>query len=550
MRSFRRTAGVIALAALVAPAALEEQAEAAEPARGASRDPQPDLHPVTADDDPHDEFAAFPLLVPHEKHWVRAGLEVGAVVIVGYVDYLLNTGARGGLVEAGDEKWALRYDWSKLRGKLVGNAYELDANRFGTNYVAHPVAGSLYYQVARSNHLTFGESFLFSVLGSSIWEYFGEIRERVSVNDMIVTPTAGTAIGETMMQLAGFFDRGRKNVSNRALSFLFAPIKFVNDIADGSVPRRDPVTDALGFPTEPWHRFEVYGGAAATTQAKTRGPNGVTPSATYADARFGIDLSLANLPGYRGPARHARLFDDGNVSNLFAHGAVSEGRVVDFQVGTRIVPIGFYYRDARIDRAGHVRGQGLIVGLRMSFEYGVHEFDRDGQRPRDLVSVVSPVGVAAEHVVDAGPVRVRTGLDVYGAISGVAPYGLGDWIALRGNTDGLPTAVKNNGYYHSVGVSASPFVELQWKTLRLEGKLRVDTFRAIEGLDEANDLVDRRIDIADRRSFGRAALAWEPELAPIRVALAAERGSRAGQIGVVHAARHETSLAATVGARF
>ncbi len=549
MRGLRQLASAVAIVALVT-SILEDRADAAEPTNGASRDPQDDLHPVTDDDDPHDEFAAFPLLVPHDKHWVRAGLEVGAVVIVGYVDYLLNTGARGGLVQAGDEKWALRYDWSKLRGKFVGNAYELDANRFGTNYVAHPVAGSVYYQVARSNHLTFGESYLFSVLGSSLWEYFGEIRERVSVNDMIVTPAAGTAIGESMMQLAGFFDRGRRNVPNRVLSFLFAPVKFVNDVADGSVPRRDPVTDALGFPTEPWHRFDVHGGVAATTQGKTRGPNGITPRATYTDVRFGLELAVANLPGYRSAGRHARLFDDGNVSSLFARGAVSDGRVVDFLVGTRIVPIGFYFRDARIDRAGHVRGHGALVGLRMSFEYGVHEFDRDGQRPRDLVSVVSPLGIAAEHTVDAGPVRITTGIDVYGAISGVAPYALGDWRAARGDTAGLPTAVRNNGYYHSIGVGASPFLELQWRTLRLEGRMRADTFRAIEGLDEANAIVDRNIDIADRRAFGRAAVAWEPRFAPLRLAFAGEMGTRAGQIGSVHASRDETSLAATVGARF
>ena len=80
--------------------------------------------------------------------------------------------------------------------------------------------------------------------------------------------------------------------------------------------------------------------------------------------------------------------------------------------------------------------------------------------------------------------------------------------------------------------------------------MRADTFRAIEGLDEANAIVDRNIDIADRRAFGRAAFAWEPSFAPLRLALAGELGTRAGQIGAVHAARDETSLAATVGARF
>ena len=546
MRGLRRLAATAlgAFALLAAP-----EVSAREPAP--SPDPQPgELHPVTTDDDPHDDFAAFPLIVPHDKHWLRAGLEVSAVVIVGFVDYLLNTRARGGIVRPGDERFALRYEWSDLRGKFVGNAYELDANRFGTNYVAHPVAGAAYYQVARSNHLTFGESYLFSLLGSALWEYFGEIRERVSVNDMFVTPSAGAAIGETTMQLAGFFDRGAKTWSNRALSFAFAPIKFLNDLADVSETRRDPVTDALGFPAAPWHRFEARAGLAATTQAKARGPAGVTPRAAYTDVRFGLDLEVTNLPGYRGSARHSRLFDDGNVSALFVRGAVSGGEVVDFLAGTRIVPIGFYHRDARVDSRGRLRGQGLVVGYRMSFEYGVHDYDRDRQRARDLVSVVSPLGVAVEHVVDAGPVHVRTGIDVFGSISGVAPYALGDFVARRGTSEGLPTAVKNNGYYHSIGVAAAPFVEVGWDTLRLSGHMRVDSFRAIEGLDEANDLVDRRLDIADRRASASAVLAWEPRFAPLRLAFGAERGFRHGQVGPARASRDEASLSSTLGVRF
>ena len=68
--------------------------------------------------------------------------------------------------------------------------------------------------------------------------------------------------------------------------------------------------------------------------------------------------------------------------------------------------------------------------------------------------------------------------------------------------------------------------------------------------DEANAIVDRNVDIADRRAFGRAALAWEPAFAPLRLAFAGEMCARGGRIGAVHAARDETSLAATVGARF
>lgn len=517
----------------------------ADPVQRPSADPQAGpLHPVTSDDDPHDDFAAFPLAVPHDKHYVRAGLEVGGIVILGFVDYLLNTAARGGVTREGDQTWDLRYDWEDLRGKLVGTAYELDSNKFNTNYISHPLAGTVYFQAARSNHLSFAESWIFSIIGSSIWEYFGEIREKVSVNDMIVTPSAGAAIGEAMMQISGFFDRGKPTAANRILSTLFAPVKAINDVFDGTEPERTKHPDGLGFATEPWHRFELYAGGGATAQSATPG----FARATYPDVRFGVDLSVVNLPGYSGAGRHARLFDDGNVSSISFDAAMSRGDLVHGVFATRVVPVGFYYREARTDRAGDVNGQGAILGLRIGFEYGVHDFDRDRARPRDLVAIVSPVGIAAEHTFDRGGLHIRTGVDVAGSISGVQPYALGDYGATR-TLDGLPTATKNNGYYHAYGVTASPSVALRYGAFEWQSSFRLDTFRAITGLDEA-DVDPALASIADRRSTLRTSIAWQPTNSVLRLSLGAQRMTRAGDVGPVHSSRGESSIYGSMGLVF
>jgi len=527
-------------------------ARAGEP----SSDPQAGpLHPVTDDDDPHDEFEAFPAVVPHDRHWVRAILETGGVIVIGFVDYLLNTGARGGLLKEGDEKWALRYDWPRLRGKFEGSAYELDANRFGTNFVGHPFAGWLYFQVGRSNHLTFAESALFAFASSATWEYFGEIRERISVNDLIVTPAAGIAIGEATMQVAGFLERGRRTFAHRAASFLLAPVKFVNDLTDGVEPRRSARQDGLGLATEPYHRFELYAGGALTLQDGTSGSRKSGDDASYGDLRFGLDLSVVNLPGYDGAGRHARLFDDGNVASVAFTGAVSGAGLVDGLFATRVLPVGFYHRDARLDARGRLVGHGTVVGLRLGFEYGVHDYDRDRRRPRDLVSVVSPIGIAAEHTVTSGRLRVRTGIDVQGAMAGVAPYALADHVARSGGdvataTDRLATSIRNNGYYHALGIAVSPRVEIAAGDLSLEARLRIDNFQPILGLDEDEARVDDTIRIADRRSVGRLALGWEPEGIPLRIAAGATRSIRTGQLGAARASRGETSYGATIGARF
>ncbi len=496
-----------------------------------------------------DEFESFPLVVRHDKHYLRATLEIGAVLVVGFVDYLLNTGARGGDLRQGDLRWDLRYDWRDLRGKLVGSAVELDANKFGTNYASHPFAGTLYFQVARSNHLSFAESFLFATLGSLTWDYFGEIREKLSVNDSIVTPSAGAAIGEATMQLSGFFRRGRSGFANQLLGFLFSPVKFLNDLTDSAEPERAARHDVLGFPTEPWHRFSIWVGAGGTAQAAS----GRRPRTVYEDVRLGAHFEVRNLPSYAGVGRHGRLFDDGNVASLGFDTTLSGGgELVAARFATRVVPVGYFFRDAVSGPDGLPYGRGGLIGMRAGFEYGVHDYDRDRARPRDLVSIVSPLGIAAEHVIDRGRLHVRTGLDVYGGMAGVQPYALSDFRsgvpALEGQ--GLPTAVENVGYYHAAAITVEPSAGITWAAFSLSAAARLDSFRTIDGLDHSVPGVAGRPRIDDQRGVLRGELGFSPSRTPLRVGVNGERSVRMGEIGSVHASRSETSFWGSVGLMF
>jgi len=548
-------AAAAGVCALVGPASRAH----AEPT---TAPPGADTAVVVANDDSDEGYRAFPLVVPHERHYFRGGAEVGGVLAVGFVNYLLFTAAAGGLVRQGDQKWALRYDWPELRAKLVGTGYELDVNNYSTNYVWHPFAGTNYFHVARSSHLSFIESAVFATLGSSIWEFFGEIREKVSVNDMIVTPVAGTAIGETTMQLSGFFTRSRHDkIHNKVLAVVFSPVKAVNDIFDGGVPRRAPEEETdpvFGFPTgatEPSHRFEVYGVAGVTSQSASA----AGPAASYVDQGFGLDLSVINLPGYTkptlvGPSASLHAFEDGNVSTLHFNVTMSRSEVRDALFSTRVVPLGFYYRSPTIDAAGRqtISQRRAYLGMRFGFEYGSHDYDRDRARVMDFVGIASPIGVAAEHTYEpkAG-IHVRSGVDLYGGIAAVAPYALTDWLAdPRRTAEGLPTTTKLVQYYHAYSVTTASRLELKLGPALLRGSVRLDVFRPIEGLDASPDTRDRTIELRDQRVNAKVGAAWEPSFAPLRFALDLERGSRIGEIGDVHADRSETRAALTLGALF
>jgi hypothetical protein len=76
-----------------------------------------------------------------QPHFVRAAAEVGALLLLGEVQYATAT--------SNSIDWDLHYDWPSFRKKLTGDAVRFDTNRFDTNMMTHPAGGTLYYVAAR-----------------------------------------------------------------------------------------------------------------------------------------------------------------------------------------------------------------------------------------------------------------------------------------------------------------------------------------------------------------------------------------------------------------
>lgn len=86
--------------------------------------------------------------------------------------------------------------------KYAAKGPHFDNDRWGFNYVGHPLAGSEYYLIARNRKATWWQAFLYSAIWSAFWEYVSEgLYERASIQDLIVTPVAGSALGELRYQL-------------------------------------------------------------------------------------------------------------------------------------------------------------------------------------------------------------------------------------------------------------------------------------------------------------------------------------------------------------
>jgi len=75
-----------------------------------------------------------------------------------------------------------------------------DKDDWAINYIGHPYQGAAYYVFARQNGFEWGGAFLFStIISTFMWEYgFESFAEVPSTQDLIVTPIAGSILGEIL----------------------------------------------------------------------------------------------------------------------------------------------------------------------------------------------------------------------------------------------------------------------------------------------------------------------------------------------------------------
>ncbi len=478
--------------------------------------------------------SAFQYTTRGEPHYIRAALEVGLVLGLGSLQY--------GMEQGNSTDWDLNYDWPSFRSKLTGDGVSFDTNRFDTNMLTHPVSGLLYYWAARGNRLPIYTAALYSFAGSTLWEYVGELREKVSINDMIVTPLAGVSVGESFAQLGGYFDRGRKNVLTGSLAWLFGAPKRLHDAIDGDIPAESDDTDALGFSRAAGHAFELGAGGGATRQS--------TSKVIYGDARFRLRTHLVNIPEYNYPTRASRFFHDGNVSTIEADTTVSSAGLTDLWLNAEVAPLG-WYEQSFVEGPDHALvGSRWFIGMTVGFDYALHDYDRTEPTSLDQISTVYAAGVRLEHArTFPSGFQVRTNLDVHPSFGAVRSLAIDDYFVHATSLASLPTVVREESYYYAWGATVGGEVEARYRGLRLGGSGRVDGFTSIDGFDRYPDRVSHVESLHDRRASlrGWTGLAL---YGPLEVSVELVKRFRDGAVASAFTHREELSLSSLASVVF
>ncbi len=103
------------------------------------------------------------------------------------------------------DRYILNADYAQVSLNDIGNNFSKgfvwDNDNFSTNTFFHPYHGSLYFNAARANGLSFWQSVPYTFAGSFMWEFFCE-NTYPSINDFINTSIGGVALGEMTHRLS------------------------------------------------------------------------------------------------------------------------------------------------------------------------------------------------------------------------------------------------------------------------------------------------------------------------------------------------------------
>ena len=393
----------------------------------------------------------------------RAALELAGVLAIGATWYETEIDFNRQDFDF-DRTWASQ--WQRLAST---RGYRFDDNDRSTN-IAHAFVGRTYHGLARTNHATLLQAFLFDLTASSVWEAAIENREVFSLNDTIVTSVGGVPLGEASFQLGEFFARSAPTLRNRLMLLLFSPARALLSLTEGGRLPRPGAVDARGLAEDASHRFELSAGssfAAASTDA-----------ATFA-AR--MDLELVNLRAYGREGSASRGLSGGEATRLALAYDGTPQRLDALTVAARSSLFGRFTQEL-VGTGGDRHGQSVLVTASSAFDLAISE----GERPRDFVTAVHMIGPMADALIYRGPLTFRLSSDVYGDFAMVRPFALGP--DTPGSVlDGGKTVLREREYYYAMGLTAAARAEARYRGLCAGASVAWSGYDSIEGLDRQQD---------------------------------------------------------------
>lgn len=473
---------------------------------------------------------AFDLLrgeLPERRRFSRAVLTTLGFIGFGigwyYIDQRTNA-----------QDWDFPFAWDTFRRKLTGEYLRFEDNNFYHNAFGHVLAGAMYHNAFRSNGFTSLESFAGGVLATLIWEYVVEYREVASINDLIVSPIAGSALGESMHWLSLALLTEPSNTPRRIAAAFFNPTLTLNRVLDRDDPR----------PLDDIERFLRSRGVWPTMELVTAGGIGSFREADYIRVGFDVDFR-ARLAGHRDADRVGELgelmFDPPRMQLDLG---VSFGELPFFhglRIFTKYSWAGYFERSLGLLPSGGLSGYTLYFGGATAFQHRTHRL----VGRVDQLGIVNVAGPTFELRLIRGPLVVRLAGDAFFDFAMLRAMALDGFRAVD-TLEGTKSVLKNRGYYYAFGATVRGELTGELGPFELGFAGEYHTFDSIEGLDRFQEDVTRDFSITDQRSGLSGWFRWRTPAERISVGALYEELRFSGQMLQVEDRERERRLRALV----
>ncbi len=455
-----------------------------------------------------------------EKHLSRAMLEYFALMGYSQTKYWLTYGRW-------IEDWHYELSWKDQSRRFFSlEAWKFDSNNFILNWT-HGLAGALYYNFARTNHLSKWESMLFGIASSFYWEYIAEWRNVISINDNIMTSLGGFPLGEAWYQLGMFL--GATYGESNLLTFL-NPILKLNRWID----RKNDI-DPPSYTPPGWHEIRFFLGARDLRNG------GGEWSRTQIQG--GVHAQLIMPPEYGNAGSFKRRTGKTLFSEIYADISGNDFRYREFNLSTRIVYLGYFEQD--ID--SHERGYSYIVGLGSAFSVYKKRpvafydggnvkvkrgFDLRLDEPRnfrDKLAALHFVGPVFDYTAFSSPWKVRLGMDAFLDFGLVNAFALNEYSESH-EIQGGKTTLLYYGYYQALGASLSSRLTVNCRNLEMKSLVRYQFYDSIEGADRFQEELTNDFSITDSRLRYLLSLGYFVPLLSMEILLSYEGIDRRGAI--------------------
>lgn len=414
--------------------------------------------------------------------YARAAGETVLLLGIGWIWYAAKPGAN-----------SADWDFTDFSDKIDPSAIRFDNNRFTTNMLLHPIAGSGYYGLARANSLSIPASLGYAFAASTIWEYLLEWREKVSINDMIMTPIGGMVLGECFVKLVEYVSSGppRGTTARQAFRYTLGFPHALHDQLDEVPPHGDHMpSDALGFSSEYAHDFRLgYEFAHGADDHDNSGIQHVLTAQT----------EIIALPGYLRPGKFQQVFAHGNFTEMSLRMGFSSRGLVDSDVWLRAAFLGYYVQDLVRTDVTDLRGHAYALSLASAF---THTQGRFLDSP-DETGILHMAGPAIEGWL------TRSGLWFRGRIEGSLDFAGLRPAALQSfrerNPEGtIKSVLETFGYDYYFGLSLRAQVLLTYRALELGQRVSYGVYDSVAGFDRFEERISRSAESTEQIAGYRA----------------------------------------------